>query len=186
LAATDNVIRLTIELVIESTHINHGLPSSAEMPHIRKILSVLLVSLSLASCGNQPKYGDAKKWLPELLPGDGRLFVYRPSNIFTSLSPFTLVLNWLEVGDFYSGTGFYLDVKSGRHEESYNGGKGKLFLEVPEGGSVYLKYKVVADNVDTSNFVVTQMAAGAAKKEMDDLLLIEAEIPTVRRIQLRF
>ncbi len=177
---------MTIELNFESEHIAHGLLSSEKKSQMRIFLSVLLISLSLASCGNQPKYGDAKKWLPEPLPGDGRLFVYRPSNVFTSLSPFTFVMDGKEVADFYSGTGFYLDVKAGRHDVSYNGGRGKLSLDIPEGGSVYLKYRVVTDSVDKSNFVVTQMASDIAETEMDDLLLIEAEIPSVRRIQLRF
>lgn len=153
--------------------------------NMKKLVSLFLLSLLLVSCGNQPRYGDAKKWLPETLPGDGRVFVYQPRNIFTTISPFTFVLDGKEIVDFYSGTGFYLDIAAGKHLVSYNGGKGKVEIDVPDGGALYLKYRIVTDDVSKSNYIVTNVPAETADVEMESTLLIEPKMPYTRGMQIR-
>ncbi|MDP6646746.1 MAG: hypothetical protein QGF16_21950 [Rhodospirillales bacterium] len=150
------------------------------------VFGVLALSLALAACADRPPYGDAKIWLEEIDPGKGRVFVYRNRNPLTMMFPFTFVFDGKKEADFYSGTGFYRDVKAGNHTITYNHGKKKLEIEVPENGRVFIKYAVVADLSDPTNMVVEVVPVNVADREMERTILIEGELPVDRGPRIFF
>ena len=149
---------------------------------IKSISLVLVISsgFALSACGDRTKFDVAKNWIPALSPGHGRLLVYHPRELMTTLSTFTFVLNGEEIADFNSGTGFYLDLKAGQYEISYNRLRRKLKIAIPAGESVYVKYTVVLEEVEGRNFRVDQVPTDQGANEMNHVFLIEPKIPYFR------
>ena len=147
---------------------------------IKSLSLLFLAGLLLSACGNRTKFETAKNWIPPLHRGEGRLFVYQPRDIFTTFSTFTFVLDGKEIADFNSGTGFYLDLKAGEYEVSYNRGKGKMKIAVPEGEELYLKYSIVVQSTDGRNFRVDQVSKKVGEEEMGHTFLIDPEVPYIR------
>ncbi|MBT5838530.1 MAG: hypothetical protein HOH80_05975, partial [Rhodospirillaceae bacterium] len=119
------------------------------------VLGIFLFGLALSACAGRPPYGDAKLWLEEIDPGKGRIFVYRNRNPLTMFFPFTFVFDGKEVADFHSGTGFYRDVKTGKHTITFNRGKQKMDISVPEQGQMFIRYNMVSDASDPTNMAVS-------------------------------
>jgi hypothetical protein len=150
------------------------------------VLGILAFGLALAACAGRAPYGDAKQWLEEIDPGKGRIFVYRGRNPLTMFFPFTFVFNGKEVADFHSGTGFYRDVKTGKHVITYNQGKQKMEITVPENGQVFIRYAVVADVTDPANMVVKILPEKEGDRDMERTILIEGTLPVDRGPRIYF
>ena len=150
------------------------------------VMAILLFGLALSACAGRAPYGDAKLWLEEIDPGKGRIFVYRNRNPLTMVFPFTFVFDGKEVADFHSGTGFYRDVKAGKHTITYNNGKQKMEINIPEYGQVFIKYKVVTDVTNPTNMVVSVMPEKEGDREMERIILIEGTLPIDRGTRIYF
>jgi len=150
------------------------------------VLGIILLGFTLSACAGRAPYGDAKLWLEEIDPGKGRIFVYRNHNPLTMFFPFTFVLDGKEVADFHSGTGFYRDVKPGKHTITYNRGKQKMEISVPESEQVFIKFSLVSDLSDPTNWVVSVMPPREGDREMERTILIEGTLPADRGPRIYF
>ena len=144
------------------------------------LLTWLIFGLVLSSCGDRTKFETAKHWIPALLPGEGRLFVYQKRNLLTTFSTSTFVLNGKEIADFNSGTSFFIDLKAGEYEIGHSDSKRKYKITVPEGGELYLKYSFSITSTNGRNFRVKQVPADVGAKEIDRTFLIDPKVPLFR------
>ena len=150
------------------------------------ILEIFLFGFALSACAGRAPYGDAKQWLEEIDPGKGRIFVYRDRNPLTILFPFTFIFDSKEVADFHSGTGFYRDVKSGKHTITFNRGKQTKNITIPEGKQIFLKFSLVSDMTDPTNMVVSVIPPREGDREMERTILIEGTLPPDRGPRIYF
>jgi hypothetical protein len=150
------------------------------------VLGIFLLGFALSACAGRAPYGDAKLWLEEVDPGKGRIFVYRNRNPLTMFFPFTFVLDGEEVADFHSGTGFYRDVKPGKHTITYNHGKQKMEINVPERQQVFIKFSLVSDMTAPTNMMVSVIPPREGDREMERTILIEGTLPVDRGPRLYF
>ena len=100
--------------------------------------------------------------------------------------PFTFVFDGKEVADFHSGTGFYRDVKPGKHTITFNHGKQKIEINVPEGEQVFIKFSLVSDMTDPANMVVAVVPPREGDREMERTILIEDTLPPDRGPRIYF
>ena len=149
-------------------------------------LGIFLLGLTLGACAGRSPYGDAKLWLEEIDPGQGRIFVYRHRNPLTMLYPFTFVLDGKEVADFHAGTGFFRDVKAGKHTITYNRGRQNLEIRVRENERIFIKYKITTDVTDPTNMVVEVVPPNKGDREMERTILIEGTLPIDRGPRIYF
>ena len=150
------------------------------------VLEIFLFGFALSACAGRAPYGDAKQWLEEIDPGKGRIFVYRDRNPLTMFFPFTFVFDSKEVADFHSGTGFYRDVKSGKHTITFNRGKQTKNITIPEGKQIFLKFSLVSDMTDPTNMVVSVIPPREGDREMERTILIEGTLPPDRGPRIYF
>lgn len=150
------------------------------------VLGIILFGFALSACAGRAPYGDAKLWLEEIEPGKGRIFVYRNRNPLTMFFPFTFIFDGKEVADFHSGTGFYRDVKPGKHTITFDHGKQTKDITVTKGKQIFIKFSLVSDMSDPTNMVVSVIPPIEGDREMERTILIEGTLPPDRGPRIYF
>lgn len=143
-------------------------------------VAVAIVSILLGGCAAGVPFDQGKGSIPPVEAGKGRIFVYRLGNPLTMMIPQTYTLDGKDAGTAFSGSTFYHDVMPGKHTVSYAGGERRAEIDVPMGGSVYLRYGIVgeADEKAGSNSVSLKSVAevipeATAWQELSGTTLVE-------------
>jgi len=143
--------------------------------YISKI-GLVMLALVLVGCAGGEPYNSGKNQVPVIKSDMSRIFVYRSRNPFALFHSRIFTLDGKHLADTLASTVFYYDVKSGAHVVSYNGGRGKLNLNLSAGGKIYLKYSIVSDGVAEGNTKVEIIDAKTAEADLQGLHLIKPEI----------
>ncbi len=139
-------------------------------------IGMFALMLVLVGCASGEPYGTAKSKIPPLKPDMGRIFVYRSINPLAIFKPRVFRLDGKPIGDTYSATIMYHDTSPGKHVVNYNSDRSSLDINVPAGGSIYLKYSIVSDSVAIGNTAVTIIDTKTAESELPGIHLIETTI----------
>jgi hypothetical protein len=139
-------------------------------------LGIIALTLVLVGCASGEPYGAAKSKIPAIKSDMGRIFVYRSINPLAMFKPRVFTLDGKHVGDTYASTILFHDVSPGKHVVNFNDGRDKLNINVPAGGSIYLKYYIVDDSIAVGNTAVDVIEPKIAESELTGVHLIETMI----------
>lgn len=105
---------------------------------MRKLL-VGFVALGLGACATGPDYDEYRDNLPDLAPGEGRIFVYRTAMFGLANQP-SVELNGETVGEAVPEGFFFVDVSPGAHTITCETEVTRSAeVEVEAGGTYYVR-----------------------------------------------
>jgi hypothetical protein len=135
------------------------------MRKIITLLSALSLSASLVSCASGPTFAESKAALPALAPGQGRVFVYRPSSFGGAVSAKVKMDNQV-VGTSRGGGYFFTDQAPGSHEISIKTEwNHKNTVQVAPGQATYVRCHVTP-GVLVAHIIPNQVPAAQGEKEI--------------------
>lgn len=83
--------------------------------NVARLVGVAAVAI-LAGCATGPKHAEVKSQIPNLKPGEGRMYFYRESQPFGAAIQPDVMLNGAKVGDSVPGGFFFVDQAPGAKE----------------------------------------------------------------------
>jgi len=132
----------------------------------KKIYIVLLISIVTGCTSNAPKFNEVKINFPTIEPGNGRIYLYRPSKLMGMGYTPQIFINDAGTGKLESGSFFFIDRPEGEYSiDSRDGGTSS---SDPEN---HLKFSLSKGEIKYIKFTFSK--AGVA------LFFVKATIPVV-------